>query len=265
MSFVDRSNVNGADNYVVARKAGLAALYLKVSQGVSFVDKTYDDRRLAANAAGIKLVGGYHFAALDDPVAEANFFLAQLHKPRAGELLPVLDLERGSVVSDVKWAEAFVQRVKAVLGYYPVLYGSTSLIAPMRAQSAILRACPWWRAEYGVNDGVEHPLQGGAQGAALHQFTSVGKFPGISGNTDMNHFLRPTAMIVPHRKMLRRLPSQAWVWAQWYLGIGRFKGLRREMKFRPRVPRSVPKRWCRAVQWYRQHVLHRPQPQGKNC
>ena len=254
MAFADRSNVNGADDYAVARKAGLAALYLKVTEGVSFVDKTYNERRQAAQAAGIKLVGGYHFADLDDPVEEANFFLANLVKPQVGNLLPVLDLERGKVVTDVKWAEAFVTRVKAVLGYYPAIYGSTSLISPLRAQSAILRACPYWRAEYGINDGADHPLQGGEQGAALHQFTSVGRFPGLSGNVDLNHFLHPTAMLVPHRKRGRRFGHKAWLWAAWYVGVGRFKGEGRVRRFRPRVPLRVPKRWWKLVAWYAQHT-----------
>lgn len=254
MAFVDRSNVNGADNYAVARKAGLRHAYFKVSEGTTFVDLGFQSRKAEAHRAGV-VVGGYHFGGHDNPVAEADHFLAHIGRVLPGDLKPVLDLEAGQSVA---WAEAFVSHVRARLGFYPVLYGSTSFIGPMRAASAILRKCPYWRAEYSVNDGRMHPLVGGRQGAVLHQFTSVGRMAGISGNTDLNRYVaNPASLFVPHptHRKPRRLAHKAWVWARWYTGTGEFKGHRQVRKLRPNVPARVPAAWWKNVRWIVRNVL----------
>lgn len=195
--FIDRSNVNGADDY---KAAPVTHLYLKVSEGTGFVDATYMQRKAQGESAKAH-VGGYHFAGHNDPRAEADFFLSKLVHPKTGDLKPCLDLESGQ---SRQWAEQFVLRVKEKLGFFPVLYGSTSFIAPMRAASSTLKSCPWWRAEFGPNDGGRHALSGGDMGAAAHQFTSVGHVPGISGNTDQSAILIEKQLLVgggaPKRK-----------------------------------------------------------------
>jgi len=190
--FIDRSNVNGADNY---KAAGITHIYLKATEGTSFVDSTFLSRRAEAHAAGA-IAGGYHFAQNGDPVAEANHFLAVVGHPRPGQLRPCLDLETGE---SAQWAGEFVQRVRSVLGYWPVVYGNTSTIPALRAANAAVRACPWWRAEYGPNDGQRHPLQGGTLGCSAHQYTSVATIPCISGHTDQSVFMPggEAAMLVP--------------------------------------------------------------------
>src|SRR5690348_8246051 len=136
--FVDRSNVNGqGDNYA---RAGVKFLYLKASEGLTFRDPDYGANVVKARAARVPVVGAYHFARPDlktDPVAEAERFLSIIGKPAPGQFRPALDLERttGSVEADVAWAEAFVKHVRGALGYWPVLYGSTSFIAGLRAHS----------------------------------------------------------------------------------------------------------------------------------
>jgi GH25 family lysozyme M1 (1,4-beta-N-acetylmuramidase) len=185
--FLDRSNVNGADDY---KQAGVTHIYLKVSEGTTFTDRTYLERRRQALAAGAK-VGGYHFAGHADPRAEADFFLSLV---KEDQLRPCLDLESGQ---NRAWAEQFVLRMHDKLGYWPVLYGSTSFIAPMRSASAVLRNCPWWRAEFGPNDGGRHALSGGDMGAAAHQYTSVATVPGISGATDRSELINEKQMLVP--------------------------------------------------------------------
>jgi GH25 family lysozyme M1 (1,4-beta-N-acetylmuramidase) len=188
--FVDRSNVNGTDDYA---RAPVTHLYLKATEGTTFTDGTYAVRRNQAQKAGAK-VGAYHFARHGDPRAEADFFLSRIVAPKPGELRPCLDLEDGQ---NAQWAEQFVLRVKQKLGYWPVVYGSTSFIAPMRSGSTILRSCPWWRAEYGPNDGARHALTGGDMGAAAHQYTSVATVPGITGHTDQSALIDEKQLIVP--------------------------------------------------------------------
>lgn len=194
--FVDRSNVNGSDDYGAA---SVTHLYLKATEGVSFVDATYQSRRAQALSQGVKHVGAYHFADLADPNVEAAHFCQTIGKPRPEDLRPCLDLERGAVVSDVAWAEAFCKKVHYNLGIWPAIYGSTSLLAPMRNESKLLRSLAWWRAEYGANDGFPHPLAGGTLGAAAHQYTSVARFHGLSGDVDASILLDAHHLIVQPR------------------------------------------------------------------
>lgn len=246
--FIDRSNVNGADNYA---RADVARLYLKATEGTGFIDGTFRTRTTQARRAGVKQVGYYHFARLGNPEAECDFFLNQIGKQKPGQLRPCLDLERGTVVQDRAWAERWVTHFHKRMGYYPALYGSTSLIAPLRAASKLLRKCPWWRAEYSVNDGRHHALAGGNMGAAAHQYTSVAHIPGISGNCDQSILLGPNALLVPSPNPVRRPVDASWRWAQWYMGLGPYKGHARVRRLRPHVPLRVPKSWWAKVRWYK--------------
>jgi GH25 family lysozyme M1 (1,4-beta-N-acetylmuramidase) len=222
---IDRSNNNGADSYAEAKKAGVTHAYFKASDGTGFVDSTYKDRMARAHAAGI-ICGAYHFAEHGSPVAEATHFLSVIGTPAAGHMRPCLDLESGESAA---WAAAFVEHLHAKLGYYPVLYGNTSTIPALRSASAAVRACPWWRAEFGPNDGTRHALQGGDMGASAHQYTSTAHVPGIEGATDASVFLAPAAtMLVPATRPKWRRPKSVTV--HWVGGDGKprsreFRGL----------------------------------------
>lgn len=189
--FIDRSNVNGADHYGAA---GVTHLYLKASEGTSFVDSSYRNRRAQAISEGVKHVGAYHFAGHGSPEAEADFFYSLIGKPRAGNLRPCVDVESGQSAS---WVAAFAERMKQHLGYEPVFYANTSTGLGLRAASPVVKSLPWWRAEYGPDDGRLHPLTGGNQGASAHQYTSRATFTGISGYTDASVLINAQALLVP--------------------------------------------------------------------
>lgn len=97
--FVDVSNNNGHVDFVAVKKAGAVGVYLKVTEGTSFVDPDYEANYAAAKAAGLK-VGGYHFAhPKNSALTELGFFLKHL-KLEKGDLKPALDLEK----QEVSWA-----------------------------------------------------------------------------------------------------------------------------------------------------------------
>lgn len=119
---IDVSNNNGHVDFAAARKAGAVGVYLKVTEGTSFVDQTYRANRKAAKAAGLK-VGGYHFAHPEkDGIAEASFFLEHLVYEK-GDLVPMLDMEldRGRPAA---YTKAFVARVKARHGHCGLYCGA---------------------------------------------------------------------------------------------------------------------------------------------
>lgn len=253
--FVDRSNNNGTDDYHLAHAGHV---YVKITDGVTGDQSAaYRARVEAARRAGA-VTGAYHFGQNNDPRTECDFFINTLvlrdRKPRAGDLRPMVDVEQGQTIG---WVEAFATHFRSRLGYWPTLYGNTSTIEPMRQASAILRALPWCRAEYGPDDGQRHPLQGGSLGAAIHQYTSKARFPGIAGETDADFALRPDLMVVPaYQREQRVLPGTAWKWARWRLGIAEYHGHGGDKRLRPRrAPRVIPPRWWRAVRWYKRHVV----------
>lgn len=254
--FIDRSNNNGVDRLAAA---GVSHLYAKLTEGTGFVDSTFLDRRARAGNHGI-VFGAYHFAGHASPEAEAAFFLDELAShgglPAPGQFRPCLDLESGQ---SAEWASRFLMACEKRLGYMPAIYGSTFAIASLRRQSAVIRSAPWWRAEYSVNDGRRHRLEGGRMGAAAHQYTSLATFRGISGRTDASVLLSPTAMLVPHPKRRRRVTKAAWAYAAWWLGVGPYRGRGRvawrlgARRAAPPSPRK-PRGWKRAVRWYQRHV-----------
>ena len=112
---VDTSHHQGGRIDVkAAQRAGLRWWYVKATEGDSVKDATYRKRVKQARAAGIP-VGAYHFARPDpgDAAKEARFFLANADI-RAGDMLPMLDLEslEGMSRADVTtWTGRWVQTV----------------------------------------------------------------------------------------------------------------------------------------------------------
>jgi lysozyme len=77
---LDVSNNNAEPNWEQLRRQGIAAVFLKASEGTSFIDTTFADRRKAANRAGLH-VGAYHFARPDESVATSQAAPVHLERP----------------------------------------------------------------------------------------------------------------------------------------------------------------------------------------
>ena len=112
---VDTSHHQGGRiDLKAAQAAGVRWWYLKATEGDSVTDATYRKRVRQARSAGIP-VGAYHFARPDpgDAQKEARFFLAHTDI-RAGDMLPMLDLEslEGMSLAEVTtWTGRWVQTV----------------------------------------------------------------------------------------------------------------------------------------------------------
>lgn len=108
-----------------AKKRGLRWLYHKATEGDSFTDSRYQERRQQAHKAGIPF-GAYHFARPErsDAEAEARRFLS-IAKPVPGNLRPCLDLEtdEGLTLSQLRtWADTWCDVVAKAVGVQPVIY-----------------------------------------------------------------------------------------------------------------------------------------------
>ena len=109
---------SGRIDLTAARNAGVRWWYVKATEGTTFTDSSYASRVRQARRAGIP-VGAYHFARPDagDAAEEARFFLSHTDL-RAGDMLPMLDLEsteglsRGALTT---WVGTWVRTITSEL------------------------------------------------------------------------------------------------------------------------------------------------------
>ena len=132
-------------DFSVVKSKGIAAVILKATQGISFVDPAFAGRRADARAAGL-LVGAYHFMDAQSPVDQMAHFLSVVGVTDGILLAVDFEAYERSQPTVVQAATA-VMTVKSVTGRFPVLYtGRYMLTAP----NVMLSQCPLWLAEYGT-------------------------------------------------------------------------------------------------------------------
>ena len=122
---------NDADGDGIAYKFAI----VRSSEGVRIHDSQFYNNISRATTAGM-LVGSYHFVepstnpGTAGAAAEANYYMGwagMYMKP--GYLLPVLDLESGSAMSQAdltNWGLSFVNTIMAAKGIAPIVYTSSS-------------------------------------------------------------------------------------------------------------------------------------------
>ncbi|MGY2703351.1 glycoside hydrolase family 25 protein [Nocardioides sp. HB32] len=142
---------SGTINFGLARQDGVKFVFHKATEGKTYVDPKYAQRRAEVKRAGISF-GAYHFArpGASDGVTQARHFLATA-KPAPGDMQPVLDLEdRGGKdqATLTAWTVAFAAEVKRQLGVDIILYTNFDL-GPAVAKY------PLWVARY--NNAMEPP------------------------------------------------------------------------------------------------------------
>lgn len=199
---LDVSDFQSTVDWAAVWKAGIGGVYIKATEGLSWNSKMYAKHRAGASAVGVR-VGAYHFARPDlhpyDPVGEAKHFAAIVGKPGRRDLKPVLDFETWgknlTAAQHVSWARKFNAAIKDKLGLIPVFYSYSAFIKRMAPTSPIGSAL--WLADYGVNDGVEHPAAVPAPWKAIqeHQFTSNDHIAGIAGKVDMTDAPKLTPLL----------------------------------------------------------------------
>lgn len=170
--------------------------WVKLTDGYGPAMVRGDQQVNGCRSVGIP-VGGYHFVQVGDPVRQANVFAAELRRLDALDIAPALDLEdnppntgRPNIPANEKrhWAITFCQRI-AALGWRPAIYLSASDAGWLRPDQWGIPGLVIWIAAYGRNDGYRRAaaIEAHYTGRVdVHQYTSVGRIPGISGNVDVN-------------------------------------------------------------------------------
>lgn len=214
MKLIDVSNNNGTVLWPVVH--GVGGVYAKRTEGTGFHDSFFAENKAGAQRQKL-LFGRYHFARPDrnSPEAEAAFFLAASPDLKTDTLRPSLDFETHP--ASALWAKRFCDYVVKRTGIEPVYYTFTSLEHELGAGARVLCTLPQWRADYGPNDGTEHPFRRVASWdkVTAHQYTSNGHIPGVHGRVDLSNVYDLSALLMPGpvKRVLKRIPAltyKAW-------------------------------------------------------
>lgn len=146
-AIIDVSHHNKV-NFLQVRKAGVLAVIHKATQGLGFLDPTYQDDRARALTAGL-LWGAYHFGVAGDGAGQADYFLDAIG---GSPTLIVLDFEANPQGPSMNLQDArdFVTRVSDRTGRYPGFYSGQYVKEQLGAQrDEILSHCWFWLAQWG--------------------------------------------------------------------------------------------------------------------
>lgn len=202
---IDVHGGKGAVDWAKVKANGIRFAFVKATEGTG-----WKDARLSTNVAGARRVGirvgWYHFNRPDTHPGvaggqeQARWFLHAAGRPKRGDLFPVLDDETGEPTPCV--VVGFARLIHDETGAWPILYASTSWLARLWARATaaerkVLKKMPVWAAAYGPNDGHHHGHDGWPSWCryVVHQYTSVGKVPGVLGNVDEDELLVPLSKI----------------------------------------------------------------------
>ena len=163
----------------------------KATEGTSIVHDTCDGFVQAAKKLGKKW-GFYHFLNGEDPVKQAEFFVAQT-KNYFGNGIPVLDYEMYGMVHGAAGAKKFLDKVYELTGIRAMVYMSRS-VCTEDDWSAVAKDHALWVAQYANTQRTSYQaepwLPGGGFGAwnvcTLHQYSSNGRLDGYDGPLDID-------------------------------------------------------------------------------
>jgi len=142
-------NHRGQPDFAALVSAGIIAVIHKATEGATFQDPEFSNRRIAAKAAGL-LWGSYHFVSGVSVTDQLDNYV-QHAQPTDDELV-CIDYERSTSGPDMSLAqlERFVVLLTQQLRRSPVIYGGDLLRrATGLNPSPVLAQCALWYARYG--------------------------------------------------------------------------------------------------------------------
>lgn len=181
----------GSINWAEVAASGVRNVFVKLTNGVSVARPGGDHYVTGAHGAGLA-VGGYAYVLGGNAAAQAETFARELLRLDALDLAPACDFEDASLPTGAAdrraWIVAFFTRLKVRIPRLTrvLLYSSGSELTAIGADSIALPGLQVliWDAEYGPNDGAEHPVTHYTGRRAMHQYSSNAHVPGIAGVVD---------------------------------------------------------------------------------
>ena len=163
-------------------------IYMKATEGKSFVSPVYGDRMKIAKEKGIPC-GAYHYYKPNiGPIAQAEHFYNTLVKFGMGDLPPVLDIEemggrdRATLVQDLK---LFLDLIEKFTGRVPVIYTGYYFVKDQLRLPENFARYPLWLAWYTTADKVKTPAPW--KNWTLWQYSETAQVKGV-GKCDVNFY-----------------------------------------------------------------------------
>jgi lysozyme len=186
---VDISDFQEGVNFKEVKADGIHFVYSKATEGTNYTADSFaiDHDRCKAN--GISF-GAYHFLHFgQDPVAQAEHFLAATNG-RLGNLLPMVDVEGGGQdgVTDlptlVNTLSAFNAHVEKTVGKKIIIYSDYGDWNGFMQGTSAFSGHKFWIAEF--NSDASPSLPSGVTTWVVWQKSSSATFPGIHGKVDLD-------------------------------------------------------------------------------
>ena len=186
---IDVSKWQGNIDFEKVANDGIEIVYIKATEGTSYVSPTFESSYTSAKQNGLK-VGFYHYVTARDTLSaqrEAEFFANKV-SGKDFECKLAMDFEEfGSLSKDEINAIglAFIKKLEEITGKPVVIYSNT-YTARTIWDGEILNY-PLWVAEYGVSK----PENNGKWSTYVGwQYTDMGVINGINGYVDRNKFTK---------------------------------------------------------------------------
>jgi lysozyme len=166
-----------------------------------YEDSTFRRNRDAARGRGLPRWYYYFAGCRTGGRQEADHFLTLVNDVSDDEAL-ALDYEPAvPPPNPAAWCTAFIDRVRHLTGKACLFYTNEDRVLTHDWQSVVDICGGLWVAKYGQDDGFPHtlPKTGQWPRAAVWQYTSQKRMPGVSENTvDMNQFFGDVAQFRAH-------------------------------------------------------------------
>lgn len=180
---IDISNYDGYVNFNSVKSSGVQFVYIKATEGTSFVDPYLQINYDGASAAGLK-VGFYHFlVGTSAPETQADNFYNSI-KDKKNDLIPMLDVEStGFDVMD--YTLRFITEFKKISNMNIGIYTYSNFMSNLDGR---LSSYPLWEANYNNTPLSNLPTNSIWFSRVGHQYSDTGYVSGISGNVDLDEF-----------------------------------------------------------------------------
>jgi len=179
---IDISHYNGDINFAKVKAAGIQLVYIKATEGTTYVDNYLGINYTGAKNAGLK-TGFYHFlVGTSSPETQAQNFYNNI-KDKQSDLKPVLDVETaGFNVMD--YAIRFANEFKRLSNMDVCIYTYSDFINNL--DSRLTKYTLWEANYYRSFDNL--PSNNIWNSRAGFQYTDKGIVNGINGNVDLDEF-----------------------------------------------------------------------------
>ncbi|RII32868.1 hypothetical protein D2A34_21985 [Clostridium chromiireducens] len=179
---IDVSSHNGNIDFNKVKTYGIDAVYIKATEGTTFMDSYLNINYCGARQAGLK-TGFYHFlVGTSSPETQANNFYNQI-KDKQSDLKPCLDIET-LFEGLMDYALKFISKFKELSCMEPCIYTYSGFMNNLDSR---LSRYSLWEANYN-NTPWDLPGNFIWTTRVGHQYTELGTINGINTAVDINEF-----------------------------------------------------------------------------